>query len=468
MPDYDVAIIGGGAAGFAAAQVANAHKRTTVMINDPGQLPLGGTCVNVGCIPSKILLYQAGLLHAAAHPKFRALRTAGTGDLIEAIGETREMVQHFQEKNYRRVIATQKHIALQEGRARFVDAHTIDVNGQRLRAAHVLIATGARTAVPPIPGLRDVDVLTNANVLSLEKQPESLVVLGGGPLALEFAQIFHRFGTKVTVLQRSDRILTREDPFISRELERHLTDEGLRILTGATVSQVRATPQAVAVTATVKGTTSVIKADRLLLATGLQPNTDGLDADRAGVLLDAGGFVRISTTMSTSQRHIFAAGDVTGVLPLETVAARQGHVAALNMLTGTRKRIDYSAVPHAVFTDPQVASVGITEEQYRKEHGVCRCTTIQFSQVEKAAAIKEAKGVLRMVVDHRNRRVLGVQITGPMAADLITAAVYAIRNRMTIDDIRDTVHVFPTISEAMKKAAQSFDLDLDQMPCCVE
>jgi len=172
--------------------------------------------------------------------------------------------------------------------------------------------------------------------------------------------------------------------------------------------------------------------------------------------------------MQTFQKHIYAAGDVTGLMPLETIAAKQGNFAALNMFENANQKINYNEVPHAVFTSPEVAAVGITEEEFMKKYNVCLCRTITLDHVEKAAAIKDTRGLIRMVLDPKTKVVIGVHIIGPMAADIITTATYAIKNKMTIYDIRDTVHVFPTLSEMIKKVAQSFDQNLDEMACCVE
>ena len=205
-----------------------------------------------------------------------------------------------------------------------------------------------------------------------------------------------------------------------------------------------------------------------MLATGLWANTKFLEPEKAGVELDEKGFVKVNEYMQTSQNHIYAAGDVTGLMPLETTAAKEGNTAVLNMFEDAKKSIDYNEVPRAVFTSPEVAAVGITEEEYMKKYNVCLCRTVTLDHVEKAAVIKDTRGLIKMVLDPKTKVVIGVHIIGPMAADIITTATYAIKNKMTIYDIRDTVHVFPTLSEMIKKVAQSFDQNLDDMACCVE
>lgn len=469
MTSFDLIIIGGGAAAFAAANTANRLKKKTLLINDRDILPLGGTCVNVGCVPSKIMLHQGQEYYYPAQSRFRAISMQGEADFVEALKETREMVKGFQARNYSNVIEKQKYVDFKEGRAAFKDPHTVKVGNEEYRGDNILIATGASTFIPPVKGIEEIDCLTNKTIFDLKEKPESIIVFGGGPEAMEFAQIFHHFGIKVTVLQRSDRILTKFYEMVARELQRHLEDEGIAIITGTSVREAKKFNGGVELVFDIKSRGEQrIKAERLFVAAGIKANIGDIGLDNAGVELDGKGFVSVNDLMQTSQTHIYAAGDVTGLMPLETVAAKQGNIAALNMFENAGKTINYLEIPQAVFTSPEAASVGMTEEEYMEKYNVCLCRTISFEHVEKAAAIKDTRGLIRMVVDPKTMQVIGVHMVGPMAADIITTATYAIRNRMTIYDIRDTVHVFPTVSEVIKKVAQSFDQNLDDMACCVE
>lgn len=468
MYDYDLIIVGGGSGGFAAANRANQLEKDTLLINDNDDLPLGGTCVNVGCVPSKVLLHQGEQYYRAKHSPFDSIQLDGSADLTTAIDETSRMVEQFREENYREVADRYDHVDVLDGHATFTDPHTVSVNGDEYTGEYVLIATGATTYEPPIDGIEDVDYLTNESVLDLDYDPESVVVIGGGPLGLEWGQIFHHFDADVTVLEHNDRVLRREDPLISSEIEKHLSDEGMTIHTRASVAQAASGSGTVTVTYQHNGEESTIKAEELLLATGITPNTNGLNLDRVGVDIDDRGFVQVDNRMQTSIEHIYAAGDVTGEMPLETVGAKQGSIAVRNMFESAEKRMTYDDVPHAVFTSPEVASVGMTEQEYLEEYDTCLCSTARLEHVEKAEAIKDTRGLIRMVLNHETKEVVGVHIVSPMAADIITTATYAVKNRMTVDEIRDTVHVFPTLSEMVKKVAQSFDHDLDDMACCVE
>lgn len=469
MKKYDLIIMGGGAAAFAAANRANKLEKKTLMINDSKKLPLGGTCVNVGCVPSKIMLHQGAEYYYPTHSKFKGIKVKGKADFVKALKETRKMIEGFRAKNYVNVIKKQKYVDFKEGIASFVDDHTISVGNDKCKADYILIATGASTFVPPIKGIENIDYLTNVNVFDLKKQPKSVIIFGAGPEGMEFSQIFHHFGTKVTVLQRSDRILTKHDPLIAEELRKHLEEEGIAIYTGVQAHEIKKTKKGLEIEVTIKGKSlKKITAEKLFLGAGLSPHTKEINADKAGIQLDEKGFIKVNEYMQTSKNHIYAAGDVTGIMPLETVAAKQGNIAVMNMLENVNKTINYNEIPHAVFTSPEVAAVGITEEEYMKKYNVCLCRTVTLDHVEKAAAIKDERGLIRMVLDPKTKVVIGVHIIGPMAADIITTATYVIKNKMTIYDIRDTVHVFPTLSEMIKKIAQSFDQNLNEMACCVE
>ncbi len=466
--EYYLIIIGGGAGAFAAANTANKLKKKTLLINYEKILPLGGTCVNVGCVPSKIMLHQGEEYHNAIRSKFRAIKLQGKSDFIEALKETYEMVKKFRSKNYTNVIEKQEYVSFKEGLASFIDSHTVKVGNETFKGKNFLIATGASTFIPSIKGIDKIDFITNVNIFNLKKKPKSVIIIGGGPLGMEFSQIFHHFGVKVIVLQRSERVIPKFDSMLGDELQKYLQEEGITIYTKADSKEIKKTKGRIELTVEINGKKKVLSAEKLMLATGLQANTKLLETKKAGAQLDEKGFVKVNENMQTSQKHIYAAGDVTGLMPLETTAAKAGNFAVLNMSKNTNKKINYNEVPHAIFTSPEVATVGITEEEFMKKYNTCLCRTITLDHVEKATAIKDTRGLIRMVLDPKTKVVIGVHIIGPMAADIITTATYAIKNKMTIYDIRDTVHVFPTLSEMIKKVAQSFDQDLNEMACCVE
>jgi len=466
MEKYDLVIIGGGAGGFAAATKASDLGKKAVIINSG---LLGGTCVNVGCVPSKILLEMGSEFYTPQHPRFKALGKghSTTFNFEAAIKEKDELVNGLRESNYIR-IAKELGIPIVEGKAKFISPKQVEVNGQTIEGVQFVIATGSRARILPFKGIDKVHYITNREALSLSKLPKSMIVVGGGPLGLEFAQMYARFGTKVTVLERENRILPLAEGEIADELRRCLEEEGIEIYTGVDIEKIREEQGLKIVEAKLGTLQTTVEGEELLLATGVSPNTEDMGLDAAGVELSTRGFIEVNDKLQTSASHIWAAGDVVGRAFLETVAAKEGFTAASNALEGTEKTLDYDSVPKAVFTDPQVASVGLTEDEYMAKFNVCLCRTIDIAGVPKAMAIKETRGKVKMAIDPKTEVIAGVHIVAPMAADLIHEATLAVKYKLTIDDIVDTVHVFPTMSEAIKRVAQSFKRDVSTMSCCVE
>lgn len=464
---YEFVVIGGGAAGFAAATKADELGVETALIN--GGLPMGGTCVNVGCVPSKHLLEVSHDFFYPPRSSFPSVRIPkGTLDFRRAISHKDALVSGLRKRNYADVLASWDHIEYIDGRATFVDPKTIRVNGQKIAGERFLVATGSSARVPPIPGLEDVPYLTHLDAMSLQEVPESLLVLGAGPLGLEFAQMYAHMGSRVTVLEVMPRILPMHEPEVAGELARCLREEGMEIRTKTEAKRIDERGGERVLRAKGDGGEEEVRAADILVATGIEANTKGLGLDQAAVELTPRGFVKVDRAMRTTARHIWAAGDVTGSMALETLAAKEGNVAASNALAGAGRTIDYDTIPHAVFTNPQVASVGLTEAKLMEREHVCACRTAPMSAVSKAMAIEDTRGLLKLVVNPRNGKIVGVHVVSPVAAEIVTAGVYAIRAGWTVDDIIDTVHVFPTMTEALKLAAQAFRRDITKMSCCVE
>lgn len=466
--EFDLVIIGGGAAAFSAATKANDLGRSTVIIN--AGLPMGGTCVNVGCVPSKHLLAVGAEYFNSSRTRFKALSNGHRldFDFKAAIAEKREMVEALRHQNYSNVLEALPSVKYIEGRAKFASPTEVEVKGDRIRGTNFLIATGSRTRELPIDGLNDSGYLTNETVMELDELPESMVVIGGGPLGLEFAQMFTHFGTNVTVLEAMDRILPREEMEISIELQRVMQEEGTQFRTGVSIERVTSVNDRKTVTISGSGDDSEdISAEQILLAAGVTANTSGLGLEAAGVDINQVGFIETDQYYRTSVPHIYAAGDCIGKMPLETVAAKEGSFAAENAFTVPVRSINYDEVPHAVFTDPEVASVGITEEEEMRRYNSCSCRTVPVTMVPRAEAVKEDRGLFKMVIHPTNSKILGVHIVAPHAAELIHEATLAVKLGLTIDDIIDTVHVFPTMSEGIKRVAQAFTRDVSQMSCCI-
>jgi mercuric reductase len=465
--EYEFVIVGGGAAGFAAATRAAELGVRTALVN--AGLPLGGTCVNVGCIPSKHLLAVAEAYHRPQRPPFPAVGPLRPPfDLGAAMAGKEALIEALRRSNYRDVLDSfGEMVAFYEGRARFLSPHEVLVDGQVLRGGRFLIATGSRPAVLPFPGIEGVSYITSREALELRQVPGSLIVVGAGPTGLELGQLFARLGAKVTVLEKLPQVLPRAEPEVSGELQRCLEEEGMEFHCACEIRRVWQEGETRLVEAEVMGQRRVFQAEHLLLATGIAPNTEGLGLEAAGVETDRRGFVQVDEQMRTSAPHIYAAGDVVGKLPLETVAAREGYVAARNALEGAGEAMDYQTVPWAVFTDPQVAAVGLTEEEEMRRLGTCSCRVVEMARVPKAVAVGDTRGLLKMVVHPQEGRVLGVHIVAPQAAEMVHEAALAVRLGLRVQDLVDTVHVFPTWSEAIKLAALAFQRDISVLACCI-
>lgn len=460
----DLIIIGGGAAAFAAATKANDLGATALMVN--AGLPLGGTCVNVGCVPSKHLLGIAEALMATRHSVFDSVRPSSPNSHFSVKAARLEkdaLVSGLRERNYEQVLDSLEHVDSRQGRAYIAAPGRVEVDGETFEGGHILVATGSRASIPPIPGLADAGYLTNVEALQLDEAPRKLVVIGGGPLGLEFAQIFARFGSKVTVIEAMPHIVPRSEPEIAAVLQEALEGEGIDIRTGMRIEQVR--PGAPKTIVCGPRTSECFEADAILVATGIRANTEGLGIANAGGRLTNAGFVETTNWYEAGQ-GLWAAGDVTGRMPLETVAAKEGALAAANALEGRRDSLDYDAVPWAVFTSPQLAGVGLTEAESMARTGFCNCRTVYYSQLPKAMAVKDTAGAVKLTIDRENR-IRGAYACGTNAAEIIHEATLAIRLGLTIQDIIDTVHVFPTYSEAIKLASQAFTRDVSVMTCCI-
>jgi mercuric reductase len=463
MEKYDLIILGSGAAAFGAA-IKSVDLGAKVAMIEKGTI--GGTCVNVGCVPSKHLLLVGEINYYRNHGH-AGLDVRTTLNFAGTINEKREIVEGLRNGRYIKVIDSLG-ITLIRGKAAFVSKNEVNVNGKILQADKFVIATGSSPHIIPIEGIDKVDYLTNVEAMELPELPGSMIVLGGRALGLEFAQMFSHFGTKVTVLQRSPRIIPEEETIISDYLKTYLEEEDINIQTNVILKSVRKENGNIVVSAMVGGEKREFEAEKLLMSTGRRPNTADLGLDKAGVNVDKNGAIIVNEEMRTTSPNIWAAGDAVGEPMLETVAGKEGAIAGENALANKGKKIDFSAVPHALFTIPQVASVGLTEKQAEEKGITCRCSTIPMELVPKALLANDTRGLIKMVIDVKTERIRGVHILASLAAEMIHEAVFAVKYNMTIDDIIDTVHVFPTMTEAVKLVAQSFRKDISKMSCCAE
>lgn len=467
MNAFDFVIIGSGSAAMAAAVKAG-ELGATVAVIERGTI--GGTCVNVGCVPTKHLLMAGEIFYYARHNNFAAI-SGGADlklDLAAAVKEKRRLVEGLRKDKYERVLTSASGVTKLAGTAAFIGPNEVSVGGEVVRGDKFLIATGSSPFIPPIEGLGEVDYLTNVEALELERLPKSIMVLGGGPLGLEFAQMYAHFGSEVCVIQKSDRFLPRMEPEIGDALYGYLEEEGIDVCVGADAKSIRLDGDEKVLTVTVGDETREYRGERFLVAAGRTPNTQGLGLEKIGVNVGNGGEIVIDEEQQTSIANIYAAGDVRGEPMLETTAAKEGTIAAENALTGAHRKMDYSSVPMCVFTHPQAAQVGFTDAEANANGYSCTCRVLDLSRVPKAQVIKDTRGVIKMVAESDTGRILGVSILAPGAGDLIHEATLAVKFKLTIYDIIDTVHVFPTLSEGLKLVAQSYVKDIANMPCCTD
>lgn len=471
MEKCEYAIIGHGAAAFAAALKAEEAGIKTVMIgkNETKGTLLGGTCVNVGCVPSKRLITIGNFMDKINLNRFEGLSYSAKIKNFNKMMQDKEfLVGSMRFSKYQKVLAKLKNVKYLNGFASFKDKNTLIVNGQEIMAKKILIATGARANIPQIKGIDKIRYLTNEEALSMKKLPKSIIVVGGRALGLEFAEMFAHFGVKVTLLQRSEKILPNWEPEVSHYLEQYLEEEGIRIITGTEINEVSMINGLVKVSFSSKGDRKEVRAQEILFATGRKPNIEKLNLDKIGVITDKNDFIKINRYMETSVKGLYAAGDVTGEPMLEALAAAEGNKATVNAFSDRKLAIDLNSVPSAVFTFPEAARVGLTDKEANSRGIKCACQPVMFKDLAKAGIIKDTRGLIKMVINAKTKRILGVEIVGENAADLIHEAVLTVKFKLTIDDIIDTVHMFPTLSEIMKLGALSFYHNIEDLSCCSE
>jgi mercuric reductase len=467
MKKFDLIIIGGGAGAFAAAIRANELGSKTALINSG--LPWGGTCVDVGCVPSKTLLYAGEILHHAKHHGVLGVELEVENfDFQKVVQDELSLVEKLRQEKYEKVLKYLEHVTVIEGKAKFISQNEVEVNGEKLSAEKFIIAAGSTATVPPIEGIQEVGFVTHIEALKMPKQPRELIVIGAGPLGLEFGQMFSRFGTKVTILQRGDSIFPHSEKTLTNRLAEILSKEGMVIKTNVEVRSARKEGDKKIVSYQIGGAQEEVYADEILLAAGKTPNTQGLGLEITGVEIDKRQAVVVNQNFQTSNKNIFAVGDVTnGPLRLEPTAGREGTLAAENALKGTTFSIDYNAVPYTIFTDPQLAGVGFTEDEQMKQMGVCACRTVSFEDVPKAIIMRRTEGLIKMAIHPQTKQILGVHILAPNAGELIAEAMILVKNKNTIDDVVNSLPMFPTLSEAIKIVALSFTKDISKLSCCI-
>ncbi len=462
--DYDLAVIGAGSAGFSAAITAVGGGRKVALL---GHGTIGGTCVNVGCVPSKAMIRAA----EAVHGGLRAARIPGIGPCTHALDWGRlsrgkdDLVETLRQKKYADLLPTYDGLDyIEDGPARLVEGG-VEVGGRTIRAARVIIATGSRASRPAIDGIETVPVLDSTALLALEALPQSLIFIGGGYIGTELAQMMARFGVAVTLVTRS-RVLSGAEPEVSQALGQALRDEGITVLEGARYAAVEGDGDTVTLSLSQKGRKVSVTAEKLVVTAGRRANTDGLGLAEAGVETDAQGAIRIGDDMQTSAPGIYAAGDVTDRDRFVYMAAYGAKLAARNAVLGGKERYDNATMPWVVFSDPQVAGVGLSEAQASHAGFTPKTSVLTLDNVPRALAARDTRGLIKLVADEATGRLLGGQIVAPEGADSIQTLALALRFSMTTQELGDTIFPYLTTVEGLKLAAQTFDQDVETLSCC--
>ncbi|MGX9984718.1 mercury(II) reductase [Methylobacterium fujisawaense] len=461
---YDLVVVGAGSAGFSAAITAAEQGAQVALV---GYGTIGGSCVNVGCVPSKALIRAAEAVHHAnvASARFEGIQgEARVVDWRAQVAQKDALVESLRQAKYADLLPSYNNVAYHEGQARLVEGG-VEAGGKRFNADRIIIATGTRPALPAIPGIAEVSALDSTAALALTELPRSMIVLGGGYIGAELAQTFARVGVAVTLVFRS-RLLPEAEPEIGEALAGYLADEGITVLGKLAYESVRRTEDGVSLTVRQNGRHETITAEHILVATGRSANTESLGLVEAGVAQTTTGAIVVDDRMRTSKLGVYAAGDVTGKDQFVYMAAYGAKLAAKNALNGDSLRYDNTVMPAVVFTDPQVGSVGLTEARARAAGHDVRTSVLALDNVPRALAARDTRGLIKLVADRSTRKLLGAHILAPEGADSIQTAAMAIRCGLTIDDIAETIFPYLTTVEGLKLAAQTFDRDVKKLSCC--
>jgi len=459
-----IAIVGTGSGAFAAAIRAVEEGASVTMIE--GGEVIGGTCVNVGCVPSKIMIRAAHIAHLQSTHAFNGIeKNRPAIDRIALVAQQQARVEELRHAKYESILDNNPDISLIRGWASFVDPLTLMVkqaDGTELlvHADRILLATGASPSIPDIAGLKGSPYWTSTEALIAQKIPEHLVVIGASVVALELAQAFLRLGAKVTIMARSV-FLSKEDPAIGEGLVKVFEQEGARVLLHTLPDSVAHDEKGFVLASNA----GEIHCDQLLVATGRSPNTRALALENTGIKTGAGSAIIVDDHMRTSVKHIYAAGDCTNQPQYVYVAAAAGTRAAINM-TGGDAALNLTAMPAVVFTDPQVGTVGLTEAEAKKQGLDAESRMLDLENVPRALANFDTQGFIKLVAEKETGRLLGAQILAAEGGEIIQSAALALANRMTIHDLANQLFPYLTMVEGLKLCAQTFTRDVKQLSCC--
>lgn len=443
---FDVLVIGAGSGLVISSYAASIGLKVAVVEEGP----FGGTCLNRGCIPSKMLIHSADVMETIRTSGLFGIKSKITGlDWKKIVSRVSKTVDS-EAKEIENGNKSERNVTVFKGRAVFVGEREIEVNGERVSADKVFICAGSRPSVPNIPGLERVPFLTSDEALRLKKQPKRLIIIGGGYIGAELAHFFGSLGTKITIVQRGPLLMGNEDSEIAVAFT-EIYKKRFNVLLNASTDSVSKKGKNIVVSCAVNGKKKGVVGDALLVAAGRVPNSDILNVKATGVQTDGRGFIKVNEFMETSAKRVWAIGDIAGKWMFKHSANLEAHSAVQNAF-GKKVPVDYSAMPHAAFTSPQVASVGATEDELRKKKVKYIKGVHRYIQTGYGAAIADKDGFVKVLVDPMSRRILGCHILGTDASVLIHEVILAMKAGLTADDVAKTVHVHPALSEVVQRA----------------
>ncbi|NOY69411.1 MAG: mercury(II) reductase [Deltaproteobacteria bacterium] len=465
MDSKHLIILGGGSAAFAAAIRGVELGARVTLINDI--LPIGGTCVNVGCVPSKTLIRAAEAHHRAFSHNFDGIQSKSRiVDFKAIIGQKQSLVKELRQAKYLDVISNLSGVRLIKGMGTLVDSKTVAVDGNQINGDAIIIATGASPVIPNVAGISTSGYLTNETLFELDTLPESMIIVGGGYIALESAQIFSRFGSKVTILEQLPRIMARENADLTEALALYLENEGLKIHTNVEIREIIKTDHQVAVKTQTNGQLKTFNASHILIAAGRKANTGNIGLDVPGIETDENGFLKVDDSLRTSVPNIYGAGDVIGGPMFVYTAAYEGNLAAENAILEKMNTTNYDVLPWVVFTDPQLAGVGMDEQQAAAKGYDAEVSTLPLSSVPRSLAARDTRGFIKLIRDKKTDKLLGARILAPEGSELLMEVSMAIKSGITAQELASSFHPYLTLSEGVKLAALSFKKDVNKLSCC--
>jgi len=466
--DYDLIIVGGGSAAFSAAIKAEGLRLTTLMVN--AGLDFGGTCVNVGCVPSKNLIRAAETVYHATHSNFKGVKPKGADiDFKQVIKDKKELVSELQQQKYMDVVSDYKKLTMLKGWAKFVDTNTILVDGKdKYSATNIIIATGATTNIPNIEGLNNVGYLTNISLFDLEEKPESLTIMGAGYIGLEIAMAYNRLGVKVRIIEFTDRPLRNQTKDITDVLEAQMKSEGIEFLPNFRAFKFEKEGDNTIIHCKCPdgSTTQIIEEGHLLVATGTTPNTSNLGLEKMDLKLTENGHIMVNEKMETNVANIYAAGDVANTPAFVYTAATEGNTAVNNAFSLSKSSVDYSSLPWVVFTDPQIAGAGMDEIEAEAKGIPFEVSKLDLIHVPRALAAQDTRGFIKLIRNTETDKLIGGRVIAPEGGELIQQLSMAIKFGITVKDLAESFYPYLTLSEGIKLAAITFGKDVSKLSCC--